>query len=402
MRLPLADRARCARTARRPLARSSLLAGKEAPADTGNRPGRHGLDARRDRARPADDAGAGVLLRRARPLEERAQHDDDERRLARLRRRRLGAPRLLARVRRGSAAARRAVERVPPRRRPRAAGHDPAPPLHGLPGHLRDHHRRAHLRRDRRADALRAVPRVHHALDARRLRPGRALGLGRRLPRQARRARLRRRHRRPRQRRGAALVAALVLGPRKDYARQAILPHNVPFALLGAGLLWFGWFGFNGGSALAANGTAALAFANTLLAPDGDARRLDAAGPDAQRQGHRRRRRDRDRRRPGRHHAGRRLRQPARRPRARRDRRLPELLRDLSSARARGSTTRSTSSPRTASAARSAPCSPASSPRRPGTAWPTASSSATRASSASRRSPCWRRSSTAAPAASCC
>jgi Amt family ammonium transporter len=65
----------------------------------------------------------------------------------------------------------------------------------------------------------------------------------------------------------AALVAALALGPRKDYARQAILPHNVPFVLLGAGLLWFGWFGFNAGSALAANSQAALAFVNTLLAP---------------------------------------------------------------------------------------------------------------------------------------
>ena len=65
----------------------------------------------------------------------------------------------------------------------------------------------------------------------------------------------------------AALVAAALLGPRKDYARQALLPHNVPFTLLGAGLLWFGWFGFNGGSALAANAAAALAFTNTLLAP---------------------------------------------------------------------------------------------------------------------------------------
>ncbi len=67
----------------------------------------------------------------------------------------------------------------------------------------------------------------------------------------------------------AALVAAVVIGKRKDYARQAILPHNVPFTLLGAGLLWFGWFGFNAGSALAANGIAALAFANTMLAPAG-------------------------------------------------------------------------------------------------------------------------------------
>ena len=65
----------------------------------------------------------------------------------------------------------------------------------------------------------------------------------------------------------AALVAAIVLGPRKDHARQAILPHNVPFTLLGAGLLWFGWFGFNGGSALGANKGAALAFVNSFLAP---------------------------------------------------------------------------------------------------------------------------------------
>jgi Amt family ammonium transporter len=65
----------------------------------------------------------------------------------------------------------------------------------------------------------------------------------------------------------AALVAAMVVGPRKDYGRQAILPHNVPFTLLGAGLLWFGWFGFNAGSALGATPIAGLAFVNTLLAP---------------------------------------------------------------------------------------------------------------------------------------
>jgi len=67
----------------------------------------------------------------------------------------------------------------------------------------------------------------------------------------------------------SALVAATVLGNRKDYGRQAILPHSVPLTLLGAGLLWFGWFGFNGGSALAANELAAVAFTNTFLAPDG-------------------------------------------------------------------------------------------------------------------------------------
>lgn len=65
----------------------------------------------------------------------------------------------------------------------------------------------------------------------------------------------------------AAVVAALVIGPRRDWGRQALLPHNVPFVLLGAGLLWFGWIGFNGGSALAADGAAALAAVNTILAP---------------------------------------------------------------------------------------------------------------------------------------
>jgi Amt family ammonium transporter len=65
----------------------------------------------------------------------------------------------------------------------------------------------------------------------------------------------------------AAVAAALVVGTRKDYGRQALLPHDATYVLLGAGLLWFGWFGFNAGSALAANASAALAFVNTLLAP---------------------------------------------------------------------------------------------------------------------------------------
>jgi len=64
----------------------------------------------------------------------------------------------------------------------------------------------------------------------------------------------------------SALVAARMLGPRRDFKRAAIVPHNVPLVLLGAGLLWFGWFGFNAGSALAANGLAALAFTNTNTA----------------------------------------------------------------------------------------------------------------------------------------
>jgi Amt family ammonium transporter len=67
----------------------------------------------------------------------------------------------------------------------------------------------------------------------------------------------------------AALVAAIVVGKRHDYPSSSLLPHNVPFVLLGAGLLWFGWFGFNAGSALAAGNSAALAFTTTFLAPMG-------------------------------------------------------------------------------------------------------------------------------------
>jgi len=65
----------------------------------------------------------------------------------------------------------------------------------------------------------------------------------------------------------SALAAALVVGARKDYGRQALLPHNAVYVLLGAGLLWFGWFGFNGGSGLSTGNSSVLAFANTLLAP---------------------------------------------------------------------------------------------------------------------------------------
>ncbi len=63
----------------------------------------------------------------------------------------------------------------------------------------------------------------------------------------------------------AALVCALVLGPRQENRRTPSLPHNIPFVLLGAGLLWFGWFGFNAGSALGANGLASLAFVTTNM-----------------------------------------------------------------------------------------------------------------------------------------
>jgi len=65
----------------------------------------------------------------------------------------------------------------------------------------------------------------------------------------------------------AAVACAMAVGNRREYPSSSLLPHNVPFTLLGAGVLWFGWFGFNSGSALAANNIAALAFTATFLAP---------------------------------------------------------------------------------------------------------------------------------------
>ena len=64
----------------------------------------------------------------------------------------------------------------------------------------------------------------------------------------------------------AALACVLVIGPRRGFRREVIRPHNLTLTLLGAGILWFGWFGFNAGSALAANGIAANAFATTHVA----------------------------------------------------------------------------------------------------------------------------------------
>jgi Amt family ammonium transporter len=65
----------------------------------------------------------------------------------------------------------------------------------------------------------------------------------------------------------AALVAAIVLGPRTGFLKEPIPPHNLTFVFIGAGLLWFGWFGFNAGSNLEANGLTAQAFLNTITAP---------------------------------------------------------------------------------------------------------------------------------------
>jgi Amt family ammonium transporter len=65
----------------------------------------------------------------------------------------------------------------------------------------------------------------------------------------------------------AALVACLVLGPRVGYLKEPIAPHNLVLTYVGAGLLWFGWFGFNAGSNLEANGLTAVALLNTITAP---------------------------------------------------------------------------------------------------------------------------------------
>ena len=64
----------------------------------------------------------------------------------------------------------------------------------------------------------------------------------------------------------AALALVLVLGVRKGFRKDAMRPHNLPLVMIGTGILWFGWFGFNAGSALGANGLAGLAFVNTQVA----------------------------------------------------------------------------------------------------------------------------------------
>ena len=186
----------------------------------------------------------------------------------------------------------------------------------------------------------------------------------------------------------SALAAALVVGARKDYGRQALLPHNTVYVLVGAGLPWSGWFGFNGGSGFNTGANSVLAFTNTLLTPATtllvwfglDAirgRRVTAVGAataiivgcvlD---------------------HICRRLHQPRLRDAARCAGR-PALLRGgRLGGHGRGSTRRSTCSPCTGSPASSESFSSASSPRLGGTGSRTVSSTAMRPSSATRS---WRR-----------
>jgi Amt family ammonium transporter len=139
---------------------------------------------------------------------------------------------------------------------------------------------------------------------------------------------LRRRHRGARQRgRRPALVAVIALGKRQGYPSSSLLPHSVPLCSSAPGLLWFGWFGFNAGSALAASPIAGLAFVTTMLAPAGTLVVWTAARLVPAREVHRRGRRDGHRRGPGGHHPRGRLHQPDERPHPGRDCRRPELLR---------------------------------------------------------------------------
>lgn len=65
----------------------------------------------------------------------------------------------------------------------------------------------------------------------------------------------------------AGLVACIILGKRKGHGSSSMLPHNIPYIMIGSGLLWFGWLGFNGGSSLGANGIGAIALVNTVISP---------------------------------------------------------------------------------------------------------------------------------------
>ena len=230
---------------------------------------RHRLDARVHRARAAHDAGARLLLRRPGAVQELAQHHDDELRRARRRRHRVGAASPTAWPSpRANAWIGGTDQRAAGGRRDRGQGHHPARAVHGLPGHLRHHHRRAHLGRHRRAHALRALPRVHRALDALRLRAGGPLGLGRRLAHEPGRARLRRRHRGAHQRRrvGAGRRAGARARARTTAGRRSCRT-TCPSCCSAPGCS-----GSAGSASTAAarwrpTSSPALAFTNTFLAP---------------------------------------------------------------------------------------------------------------------------------------
>ena len=97
----------------------------------------------------------------------------------------------------------------------------------------------------------------------------------------------------------AALVAAIVMGPRQGFPSQPMPPHNMTMTITGAGLLWVGWFGFNAGSALAANGDAGHAYLSVCRSTDVGGLRVEQV-----RAAECPRRRDRNGRRPWHHYSG--------------------------------------------------------------------------------------------------
>ena len=140
--------------------------------------------------------------------------------------------------------------------------------LRRLPGRIRRDQLRAGGGRDRRTRAFRRGAAVHRVVVHLRLPADRAHGVGRqRFPVRQGRAGFRRRHRRAHQCRRGRTGRRVHAGPRIGFGRERLSPHSLPLTFTGAALLWVGWFGFNAGSALEANGVAALAFLNTLVAP---------------------------------------------------------------------------------------------------------------------------------------
>ena len=165
----------------------------------------------------------------------------------------------------------------------------------------------------------------------------------------------------------AAVACAIMLGKRQGYGKDKFHPHNLPMTVLGAGMLWFGWFGFNAGSALGANDLAGSAFMNTNIAAAAARAHVDRGRVEARGQADRAGRRVGRGRRPGRDHPGVRLRAALGRARHRRHRRAAAATSASSSRASSSSTTRSTSSASTAWAGRSERSSPASSQPPPST-----------------------------------
>ena len=230
---------------------------------------RHRLDARRDGAGAPDDAGARPLLRRPRPLEEHAQHVHDVHRRARRSRRSRG-PSIgysLA-FSEGNGDHRRLRPRLPQRRRPsRRAMGTTIPQLLFFAFQASFCIITAALVSGAVVERMRFGPFLafialwsvlvypvlaHWVFGGGWLAERGTLDFAGGVPVEMGSG-------------FSALAAALVVGARKDYGRQALLPHNAVYVLLGAGLLWFGWFGFNGGSGFSTGDAGVLAFTNTLL-----------------------------------------------------------------------------------------------------------------------------------------